>query len=399
MPATAIASLTTLLTLAGLAFSALALWSARGFYRSILRDQGASLTPPVSILKPLKGADPGLYAALASHCRQEYPAPVEILFGLSDLEDPAAAEFARLQAEFPEARLRLIHCPLVLGANGKVSNLAQMVSHAAHEHLVISDSDITVSPRYLRRVIGCFRRPGKKPVGLVTAPYRGRSAGTIPSKLESLAIATDFFPGVLTARLLERGLHFGLGSTLAVTREALDAAGGLLPLVDRLADDYELGARIAGAGYRVILSGEVVETAVPAYTFAGFWAHQLRWSRTVRDSRRAGYLGLALTYALPWALVNIVASGADMPSLSLAAIVLFVRAVVALSIGLGLLGDMQVLRDLWLLPLRDCLGLALWAWSFAEDTVTWRGLRFRLDRGVLIPVKNEPAYSGDRPSR
>jgi ceramide glucosyltransferase len=232
-----------------------------------------------------------------------------------------------------------------------------------------------------------------QPVGLVTAPYRGLAHGlsggrpTLGSRLEALAIATDFFPGVLTARWLERGMHFGLGSTLATTREALAAIGGLEPLVNHLADDYELGARIRRAGYRVVLAPEVVATAVPAYTLAGFWAHQLRWARAVRDSRRAGYLGLALTYAAPWALLNVLASGLSAASVALLSLALGVRFAAALTIGAGILDDRQVLRDLWLVPLRDCVGLALWAWSYAEDAVVWRGERLALRNGLL---KAEP---------
>jgi ceramide glucosyltransferase len=380
---TLIASFTTLLTLAGLAFCALSLWSARSFYRNVRRRRPITDYPPVTILKSLKGLDTGLYDALASHCRQDYPGALELILGLSDANDPAAAEILRLQEAFPEASIRLVHCPEVLGANGKVSNLIQLLRHARFDHIIISDGDIAVAPGYLRRILADFQTKGKKPVGMVTAPYRGEAEGTLGSRLEALGIATDFFPGVLSARLIERGLRFGLGSTLAVTREALSAAGGLVPLVDQLADDYQLGARIAAAGYRVVLSGEVVATAVPAYSFAEYWAHQLRWARTVRDSRRAGYLGLALTYAVPWALVNIAANGADGPSLALGAIVFGVRLVVALSIGVGLLGDRQTLRDLWLVPLRDCLGLALWFWSFADNTVEWRGEQFLLRRGVL----------------
>ena len=383
MPASAIATLTTLFTLSGLAFCALSLWSARSFYRDVRRRRPISDYPSVSILKSLKGRDAGLYDALASHCRQDYPGTTEMILGVSDASDPAATEIQRLQAEFPAAGIRLIHCPEVLGANGKVSNLIQLLPHARFDHIVISDGDIAVGPGYLRRILADFHTRGKKPVGMVTAPYRGEPHGTLGSRLEALGIATDFFPGVLSARLLERGLRFGLGSTLAVTREALSAAGGLVPLVDRLADDYQLGARIAAAGFRIVLSGEVVSTAVPAYSFAEYWAHQLRWARTVRDSRRAGYIGLVLTYAVPWALVNIAANGADGPSLTLGAIVLGVRLIVAMSIGVGLLGDRQTLRDLWLVPLRDCLGLALWFWSFADNTVMWRGEEFLLRRGVL----------------
>jgi len=201
--------------------------------------------------------------------------------------------------------------------------------------------------------------------------------------LESLGIATDFMAGVLTARLVEGGIHFGLGSTLAVRREALAAAGGLEALVDQLADDYEMGARIAATGYSIRLATEVVETSVPAYSFAGFLSHQLRWARTVRDSRRWGYLGLIFTHLMPLAAANVVASGASFLSIWLLGLAFFLRSGVAMRVGAGVLGDRQVLRDLWLLPLRDAVGFAVWVWSFAGNTIVWRGERFVLKRGRL----------------
>jgi ceramide glucosyltransferase len=228
-------------------------------------------------------------------------------------------------------------------------------------------------------------------VGMVTALYRGRTAAdgealTLWARLEALGISTDFMAGVLAARKLEGGIHFGLGSTLAISRVALAAAGGLEPLIDSLADDYELGARIAQAGYRVELCGEVVETAVPAYDFHGFCEHQIRWARTTRDSRRWGYLGLGITYCIPWAALNCVASGFTLWSFTLLSLVVLARVAVALAVGVGLLGDAQVLRDIWLLPLRDFFGLGFWAWSFASDTIVWRGERFHLRNGRISHV-------------
>jgi ceramide glucosyltransferase len=231
-------------------------------------------------------------------------------------------------------------------------------------------------------------------VGMVTAPYVGRTAEggpamTIWSRLEALGISTDFLPGVLAARRLEGGIRFGLGSTLAMSKAALEKAGGLEPLVEYLADDYEMGERIYKAGYRVELCGEVVETTVPAYTFRGFRDHQLRWARSTRDSRKLGYLGLGITYALPWAMMTCVASGFALWSFSLLSVVALARVAVALSVGVGVLRDEQVLRDLWLLPLRDFFGLGFWAWSFASDTVVWRGELFRLRDGRISPVAGE----------
>ena len=252
--ALAVETVTTVLTVAGMGYFLASMVAAR-IYLHQRRAPLAAFAPGVSILKSLKGLDPGMMDAFRSHCRQSYAGEFEMLFGVSSLEDPAAAAVEQLKAEFPERAIRLVECPERLGTNGKVSTLVQLAAHARYDFLLINDSDITVSPRYLERVMACFA-PGadaagkvQAPVGLVTALYRGRAHGTLGSRLEALGIATDFMPGVLLSKLIEGGLRYGLGSTLAVRREALEKAGGLRPLVDYLADDYELGARMAKAGY------------------------------------------------------------------------------------------------------------------------------------------------------
>ena len=387
--ATAIEAITTLLTLAGLVYLLLALWGTRAFARYWMRrPRNTGFAPDVSILKPVKGIDPRMYAGLASHCRQQYAGRFEMIFGVGSMDDPAVAEITRLQLEFPDCAIRLVECRERLGTSGKVSNLVHMLREARYEHVLINDSDICVSPVYLARVMECFADPR---VGMVTAPYIGRAAekgsgGTLWSRLEALGISTDFLPGVFTARMLEHGIRFGLGSTLATSKTVLAKAGGLQPLTEYLADDYEMGARIAAAGYRVELCNEVVETTVPAYSFRGFCDHQLRWARSTRDSRRLGYIGLGITYALPWALLTCIASGLALWSFSLLSVVVLARVAVALSAGVGILRDGQVLRDLWLLPLRDFFGLGFWIWSFAGDTVVWRGERFRLRDGRITRV-------------
>ena len=388
--ATAVEVLTALLTAGGLIYMLLALFAARRFERDARAAAPTGFAPDVSILKPLKGVDPQMYAGFVSHCRQQYAGRFELLFGVGSLDDPSVAEIRRLEAEHPECSIRLIECGERLGASGKVSSLIQLLREARYPYIVISDSDIRVGPNYLTRILGRFGGAGD-PVGLVTAPYLGRTAAegaglTVWARLEALGISTDFLPGVLAARYLEGGIRFGLGSTLAFSREALDSAGGLEPLLNVLADDYELGARIAAAGYRVELAAETVETSVPAYSFRGFWDHQLRWARSTRDSRRLGYLGLGVTYCIPWAVLNCIASGFDLWSFTLLSLVLLARIAVALTVGVGVLRDHQVLRDIWLIPLRDCFGLLFWAWSYASDTVVWRGERFRLVRGHLVRV-------------
>ena len=403
MLATVIAFITTIITFASVFYFIAALWAARIFMRR--RTPAAEFAPGVSILKPLKGFDPAMYEAFASHCRQQYAGEYELLFGVSDLSDPAVAAVERLQAEFPERSIRLIVCPDKLGMNGKIGSVIQLAAEARYEYLIVNDSDIHVSPRYVSRIVGGFAGPETDPtlaakrearvghpktVGMVTAPYRGiahggrNSKGTIGSKMEALGIATDFFPGVLTALMMDRGMRFGLGSTLAVSREVLAAAGGFEAVADSLADDYQLGARIHKAGYAVRLCREVVATSVPGYSLRDFFAHQLRWARAVRDSRKLGYLGMIVTFGLPWAVFNLIACGFTLDSIALLSLTVAARVTVALAAGVGILGDTQVLRNLWLLPLRDFCALWVWIWSFAGNSVQWRGETFLLKQGKLV---------------
>ena len=396
--AQAVELVTTVLTVAGMGYFLAAILAARVFLLK-RRTKLAPFAPGVTILKSLKGLDPGMIDAFRSHCRQNYAGDYELLFGVSSLADPAAAAVEQLQREFPERMIRLIECPARLGTNGKVSTLIQLAPHARHDFLLINDSDITVSPRYLERVMAHFAPVGQAghssasgtgrtdpPVGLVTALYRGRAHGTLPSRLEALGIATDFHSGVLLSWLLGGGLQYGLGSTLAISREALDRVGGFVPLADYLADDFELGARLFRAGYRVALSADVVETGVPAYGWCGFVDHQLRWIRTVRDVSPWGAAGLVFTHGLGWALLNVLASGLSPVSLWLLGLSFFLRLTLAMTVGAEVLGDHQVIANLWLLPLRDGLAMGLWAAGFAGNTIVWRGERFHVKDGKLSSV-------------
>jgi ceramide glucosyltransferase len=405
MFALVIAGLTTLLTLAGLGYSAVALMSARAYVRR--RRIAAGFAPAVTLLKPLRGVDAGMAEAFASHCRQEYAGEYEILFGAASLDDPAVALVHQLEVQFPERAIRLLVCPENLGPNGKVSCLAQLLPHARYDYLIINDSDIRVGPHYLAHILAPFAPSDQQPpAGLVTALYRGQTHGlgeapgraTLGSKLEALGISTDFAPAVLTSRWLERGLHFGLGSTLAASRAALDAIGGLAPLADYLADDYQLGARVHAAGFRVELAHEVVETSVPGWNFSGFLNHQLRWMRTMRESRRAGYAGMVFSYGLAWAFLNLIATGLSLPALALFCVALMLRVSLALGVGAGILNDGQVLRDLWLLLPRDLVALCLWAWSYASDTVEWRGERMVIKDGKIVRPEPETCSVSTAPA-
>jgi ceramide glucosyltransferase len=351
--------------------------------------------PPVSILKPLKGTDPEILESFRSHCVQDYP-EYELIFGVSEDDDPAIPLVQQLQREFPERSIRLVVCRERLGTNMKVSNLIQMLPEARYQNVIVNDSDICVPRDYLPQIMARFDSPQ---VGMVTCMYRGQAPqnglATLGSKLEALGISTEFHAGVLAARKLEGGIHFALGSTLAFRREALEAIGGFRPLVDYLADDFELGLRISQVGYRVELAPVVVDTHVPPYSLGGFFRHQLRWARSTRHSRKHGWAGVCLTFALPWVLLAVIASGGAAWSWALLVVALGMRLAVALAVGWSVLRDRQVLRWWYLVPLRDFVALAVWLASYTGDTVAWRGDEFILKDGKLFRSHGEVPVGGD----
>lgn len=366
------------LAIAGAAYYALCAWAGLRFLASRLGVQ-SSATPPVSIMKSLKGLDPHMHAAFRSHCLLDYP-EYEVLFGVSDLKDPAVLLVEDVQTDFPQAKLRVVNCPQVFGANGKVSNLAQMLSQAQYEHVLINDSDILVEPDFLRRVMSCFV---DAKVGVVTTLYRAVAGQSLWSKLETLGINTDFMGGVLVARELEGGIKFALGATMATTKSTLATIGGLASLADVLGDDYELGARAAEAGYRVELADATVETAVADYTWWDFWRHQLRWARNIKDRRFAQYFGLIVTFGLIWGVLAVLAAPDVWWAWGALLAVLIARAAAAVVIGGKVLRDPQVGRDWWLIPLRDFVAFLVWVASFFGNTIVWRGAKFRLRDGKL----------------
>lgn len=359
----------------------LCLWSAVQFLRErkTVCAAGNPTLPSISILKPLKGTDPEIYESFRSHCLQDYP-EYEIIFGVNDPKDPAIESVAALQREFPDRRIQLVVSPGILGANVKVSNLAQMLPQARFDYLIVNDSDIRARPDYLRRVIAPL---ADLRVGMVTCLYRGVAGATLGSRLEALGISTDFCPSVLAARQVEGGIRFGLGSTLAFRRAELEKIGGFTSFVDYLADDYELGKRISALGLSVNLSPVVVETLLPPYRLREFLAHQLRWARGVRDARTGGYWGLVFTFGIFWALLGLAASRGALWAWIALAVVAFLRFAVALVVGRVVLQDSQALKYAWLIPLRDLIGVAVWIASLTGHTVTWRGDRFHLKNGKL----------------
>jgi ceramide glucosyltransferase len=339
---------------------------AAGLMRLRFRDPAGRAAPPVSILKPVRGRDPRFYEAIRSHATLEYPS-FEILFGVKDPADPAIAEIRRLQQEFPDREIRLVMTTRE-APNGKVAVLTELARHARHALWLVNDSDIRVEADYLRRVVAPLEDPAN---GVVTCLYRAR-AESWPGWWEALGIATEFAPSVLVAPLV--GVDgFALGSTMVFRAEHLEKTGGFPALEDYLADDYHLGARISELGYRVVLSRVVVETNLSGANWGEVWRHQLRWSRTIRVSRTAGYYGYLATQAAFWSLV---AAAAGFWPVGLAAVT--VRIAAGIAVGWGVLGDARALRYWYWMPFRDLWGFAIWIAGLWGSSVEWRGTRLRL---------------------
>jgi ceramide glucosyltransferase len=344
--------------------------------------RGAGLRPAnvgISILKPVRGADPGFYSAIRSQALQEYP-QFEILFGIRDPDDSAAPEIQRLIEEFPSVPIRLVLCSED-APNRKVGVLIDLARQARHPLFVVSDSDISVPSSYLRDVTVPLADPA---IGLVTCLYRAE-ADHLPGRFEALAIATDFAPSTLVAPFVGVS-EFGLGSTLAFRSADLERIGGFAAIADYLADDYQLGRKLHLLGLRNVISNVVVSTRLSAESWRAAWQHQLRWARTIRLSRGGGYAGLPITFATLWALVA-AACGMWWTALGLLAI----RLAMAITCGWFVLKSPDVWKYWYLIPLRDLWGVAIWAAGLFGDTVEWRGRRLKLDAEGKIIAANERA--------
>jgi ceramide glucosyltransferase len=322
--------------------------------------------PAVSILKPIHGRDPRFYEAIASHASQDYP-DFEILFGLNDPADLALQDIERLQREFPARRIEIVFVTSA-APNAKVGTLAELAARARHAVLLVNDSDIVVGPGYLRAVTAPLVDEG---VGLVTCLYRA-AAGSFAAGSEALGIATEFAPSVLVARLLGVA-EFALGSTMVFRAAVLERIGGFAAIANYLADDYQLGCRIAALGLRIEFAPEVVETNLGAGTWGDIWRHQLRWSRTIRVSRPSGYYGYVVTHATLWSLVALAAG-----EWRIAAAAMAIRMAAGIWIGAGILRDRQVLRHFWWIPARDLFGFAVWLAGLWGTTVQWRDQQLEL---------------------
>jgi ceramide glucosyltransferase len=359
--------------LLGCIYALLAIWAVRSFARS----PGAATPvnfPPVTILKPLHGTEPDLHAHLASFCRQDYPAPVQIVFGVADDTDPAVAVVRALIADFPDRDLAFVISARRHGTNAKVSNLVNMHGEARHEVLVISDSDIVVPRDYLKVVVAAL---GERGVGLVTCLYRGATAAGVWSRLAAAAIDYHFLPNVLV------GLKLGLatpcfGSTIVITKTTLAKFGGLQSVADQLADDYALGNSVRRAGLKVAIPPLVVTHVCAERSMRDLLLHEIRWARTIRSVNSLGFTGLVITHAFPLALLGM-ALGMAAGGLTPAALLVPATLLCRYALAAELRRDFSLLDySFWLGPIRDLFSFVVFIASLFGRRLEWRGHRYGL---------------------
>ena len=330
-----------------------------------VKPSTAGATPPISLLKPLCGWDEGLEENLRSFLDQDYPA-FEVLFAVHRLDDPAVAMVERIKAEYADrTEVRLIVTGESPVPNAKANSLKQLVREARFELLVMSDSDVRVTPSFLAQLAKEFHDPS---VGMITCPYRAVGGNGIWSRLEAIGMNTEFLGGVLVARMIE-GMNFALGCTVAVRNNVLELMGGFTYLQDYLAEDFVMGHRAAQLGHTVLLSSYVIEHRIGSQSVAQSLGHRLRWARSTRRSRPAGYWGQIFTYPLAWALLLWLIQGSAWPVVLLT---LILRSGAAWATAWRILRDPVARTQWWLLPLQDVLGFLVWIGGFAGSTIVWR---------------------------
>jgi ceramide glucosyltransferase len=374
-------------TLSSSVFLALALMGVIRFRRDASQQlhaiPGDAHLPPVSVLKPVHGLEAQLKENIESFFRQDYP-NFEILFASDRADDPALEVVREIRARYPHIRCRV----LVVNPpwpNPVVYAFHSMAEAATHEILVTADSDVEVSANYLREVVAPLLDPQ---VGMVTCVYRGKNVAGFFSGLTAIGMSVEMTAGVLVANLLE-GMKFGLGPTTVVRKDSLARIGGYAALQDYMAYDFAIGNLIAKAGYRVVLSGHIIDHVVNQKSFRHMWQNQLRWAQTTRYSRPKGHFGTGLIFSMPYGVLGFIAC-AGLGHWGVGAILLSLavlnRLVEAWLVGWMVVRDPHVRRAPWLYPLRDLLGFVVWFASYLNLRYVWRDGRFEL-KGERIVLR------------
>ncbi len=361
----------------------IALFSGWRFFsrRVAAPEPAAPFTPPVSILKPVRGLDPDAYENFASFCRQDYP-QYEIVFCVGDHSDPVLPVIQRVISDFPQTDIRVLFGSGRVATNDKVAKLARLSQEAKYETLVINDSDVRAEPQYLRTIVAPLADPN---IGAVTCFYVPADDTTAVQKLQTVGMYSDFYPGIVVAWQLD-GVKFALGPTIATSRARLAAFGGYETIENRPADDLLVGRLIAQQGCEVKLLPYTIETVADFQSFGDLFLKRLRWIVVMRHMRPFGHFGLVFTWGLPWSLLALLLA----PSLSVGAV--FVAAYLSLRVAMTLLiegwGLKQTVswRSLAFIPVWDAMAFAIWLASFTRSTIRWRDHDYFIRNGELVPV-------------
>ncbi len=357
--------------------------SFRFFRRSRIENlRRLSFTPPASILKPVKGLDPEAYDNFASFCNQDYP-EYEVVFCLGGEDDPSFPVIQRLQRDFPQSAIRVLFRSDSSAANDKVAKLHQLVSEARYEHVVINDSDVRVTPDYMRAVIAPLAQSN---VGAVTCLYVSALDHTVVDCVQTIGMISDLYAGILVARELD-GVKFALGETIVTTRTRLAQFGGYRSIENRPADDLLIGRMIDEQGYKVEISTYAVLT-VPDYgSMRDLFLKRLRWMVVMRHMRPWGHFGLLLTQGLPWSIAAFALHPSSVIALIYFGAYLGLRIAITWMIGIWGLSQSTLWKKMFLIPVWDTLALIIWIGSFLQRTIRWRGQHYFIRDGSLVPAK------------
>jgi ceramide glucosyltransferase len=395
----ALTEIILVLALGPVVYYLLALYCVVDYFVSVRRlpPRSDAFAPPASILKPVRGIDRDAYENFASFCRLDYP-KYELIFAAADASDPAVPIIEKLQRDFPGRAIRLVTTVESFGENKKVNNLRAAARAAKYDLLVMADTDVRVDKDYLREVAAPFADPA---IGGVTSFYRCLGGGTLAADLDMLGMCTDSVPSALVARKLEGNVRFAFGWTMATTKKNLAEVGGWEAMANHHSDDFELGNRIANRGHRLTLMRKPVGMVFPEEKVSEFLRHEMRWAIGLRNVRPAGYAGMIFTLGLPWAVLAAIAAAIEGWHAIAAA---YVAAYVVLRLGgawaAGVwgLGDAAIAGKLWLVPARDAISAAIWVMGFFSNKIKWRGLEYRVKKGILIPQSGDTAQRGGRVS-
>lgn len=335
--------------------------------------------PPITILKPICGLDIDTYENFASFCQQDYP-EYQIIFSVRNEDDPSVQIVKQIIDDFPKIDISLV-ISRTIGTNLKVSNLAKAKAEAKYSLLLLADSDVRVGRDYLRQVIQPMR---DESVGVVTCLYRPFVRGWV-AILEAVGISTEYLAGVLVARSLE-GMNFALGPTIAIRKSVLEAIGGFIAIADYLADDFQLGYLSAKAGYKVVLSDYIIDHAIATENLLDLIHRQTRWNCCTRVSRPWGYLGLIFTHGTAMSILFLIATGGSIFGWAIALLTWSTRLIMAWVVGVKSLKDPVTSKFLWLVPLRDLIGFAIWCYALVGDTFEWRGQQLKLTKAGKLEL-------------